>query len=62
MTHYPNIHLRAEQLVRESRGRLTLRAAYRELSARSAAAKRHAPAAIGTSRQVHAWQTRADLA
>ena len=35
MTHFPDIHQRAETLVRESRGRLTLREAYQELNRRA---------------------------
>ncbi len=62
MTHFPNIHARAEQLVRDSRGRLNLREAYQELSRRAQSAK--------TARRVEslprpaafAWQQRSDLA
>lgn len=69
MTHFPNIHLKAEQIVRDSRGRKTMRDAYRELSDRS---RRPSPnygqttvdpkafANVETPR--HAWQQRADLA
>lgn len=65
MTHFPNIHQRAEQLVRESRGRLNLREAYAELSryGQAAKARNAGQATRGTSRQTqtHAWQLRADL-
>ncbi len=75
MTYFPDIHTRAADLVRESRGRLNLREAYQELARRATTSRRlrgqqvamqaanEAVAATrGTSRQVYAWQQRADLA
>lgn len=59
-----NIHLRAEQLVRESGGRLSLTGAYRELSRRGHAAQaaKRVPQAMVQKPTIFAWQTRADLA
>lgn len=61
MTHFPNIHLRAETLVRESRGRLTLTDAYRELNRRSQAVQT-ARKNAALPQPKPAWLSRADLA
>ena len=61
MTHYPNIHTRAENLVRESRGRLTLREAYSELSRRAQVAKAARKVESLPKPSMHAWQMRADM-
>lgn len=61
MTYFPDIHTRAAQLVRESRGRLNLREAYAELSRRSHLARLVRKTQAMPKPTVHAWQDRADL-
>lgn len=61
MTHFPNIHQRAENMVRESRGRMTLREAYSELARRAQPAKTRAKIAALPKPSTFAWQGRADL-
>ncbi len=62
MTHFPDIHTRAANLVRDSRGRLNLREAYQELSRRSHAAQAAKQASPLKKPVTFAWQQRADLA
>lgn len=66
MTHFPDIHTRAQRIMRESRGRFNLKEAYQELSRRGHAAKVEKRAAhLPPSFQkpvTFAWQQRADLA
>ncbi len=62
MTHFPNIHQRAEQLVRDSCGRLTLREAYQELAKRAQTAKAARKVEAMPRPAGFAWQMRKDLA
>lgn len=68
MTHFPNIHTKAEQLMRDSRGRLTLRDAYIELNRRAQVVRRckvtvnpDDPAIAAVESPRYRWQGRADL-